>query len=589
MLSVPAQKKATSLVLSNFKGVDFTSRELNSKRSPKAYNFVINDGEIESRDGYKVLATFDSGINGAWNVDTENGDRFIVHSGNKLYQTNKDFGEITELILDMNDNISTGLYMQGQLFIFDGKRGVVYGKFGDSYMAKFVDTIGYIPITRIQMLPTGGGEAYEEINMLSMYRINMFRGTVEDTVYVLNEQNLSLNEVYVRKLTETGWISLTENKDFSVNREAGKVIFNTAPGETPIAQEDNIEIKYAKEFQTNVINTSDIITSYGYDGNNNRIFIANDNYVYYSYQDNPYYFPDRNYIKIGQEPIINFIRTNDGKLGVQKKLSDTDATIYYLKSAIFNSKEVFILQEGVKTIGCISKYANANLINDSLTLTEQGVYAIANNNGEKYALQRDYYINTKLMKEPNLDKAYAIAVDGRYYLAINGNVYIADNRYKSYNKQSKTDDYQYEWYYWTNIPAKILFRWNNKLYFGTSDGKICDFSNGNLDDDKPVVSYYETNIMDFGTSSYTKTVKRVTLVSNPIVNSSMILKYENEDGESEVLTFENENNKFPKVIQQKEKIRKFMYLTFSFSNNTDKKMNIKELNIDYMFSGRYKG
>ena len=589
MLNVPSQKKTSNLVLSGFKGVDFTSRELNSKRSPNAYNFVINDGEIESRDGYKTLATFNDAINGVWNVDTDNGDRFIVHSGTKLYQTNKNFGEITELIVGMNDCLSRGLYMQGQLFIFDGKRTAVYGKFGDTYMAKFADTIGYIPITRIQMLPTGGGEAYEEINMLSMYRINMFCGTKDDTVYCLNEQSLNLNEVYIRKLTEDGWISLIENKDFTVNREEGKITFNIAPGETPVAQEDNIEVKYAKDFQSDVVNKSDIITSYGYDGNNNRIFIAKDNYVYYSYQDNPYYFPDRNYIKIGQEPIMNFIRTNDGKLGVQKKLSDTDATIYYLTSAIFDGKEVFVLQEGVKTIGCISRYANANLINDSLTLTEQGVYAIANIDGEKYALQRDYYVNARLMTAPNLDKAYAVAVDGRYYLAINGNIYIADNRYKSYNKQSKTEDYQYEWYFWKDIPARILFRWNNELYFGTEDGKICNFSNGNLDETIPVNSYYETNIMDFGTSNYTKTVKIVTLVSNPIVDSSTTLKYENEDGESEVLEFDNLSNKFPKVIQQKEKIRKFMYLKFIFSNSKDKKMNIKELNIDYMFSGRYKG
>ena len=155
------------------------------------------------------------------------------------------------------------------------------------------------------------------------------------------------------------------------------------------------------------------------------------------------------------------------------------------------------------------------MINDPLFLSSQGVFALTGSDGEKAIMQRSYYVNGKLLKENNLEDAIAISVDGKYYLGINNHVYIADSRYLSYPKHSKTEQYQYEWYYWDNIPARIFFSWNNKLYFGTQLGQICEFTDAYLDIDKPVEAYFETPFLDMGTNQYAKTIKRISLILNP--------------------------------------------------------------------------
>ena len=51
-------------------------------------------------------------------------------------------------------------------------------------------------------------------------------------------------------------------------------------------------------------------------------------------------------------------------------------------------------------------------------LTSQGIYAVIGNNGEKFAMQRSYYINGKLLNEENLENAISIVVDGNTILEL---------------------------------------------------------------------------------------------------------------------------------------------------------------------------
>ena len=63
-------------------------------------------------------------------------------------------------------------------------------------------------------------------------------------------------------------------------------------------------------------------------------------------------------------------------------------------SVIYNQEEGFTIKSGVKSVGCIGKYANANLMNEPLTLTETGVFAILGSSyGEKFANERSYFVN----------------------------------------------------------------------------------------------------------------------------------------------------------------------------------------------------
>lgn len=608
MFSVPASQIKSYYNIENFLGVDFTSSpiEVDKRRSPNAKNIINNNGYNETRNGYESIYQFNNRINGIWNIDLPNEEIIIVHSGTKLYKCNKDFSACLEILEDMNDEKSVGLYLNDYLIVFDGKRAIIYSNTEDGYKISYLDESGYIPTTSVGRDSSGGGTDYELVNLMSPYRINTFlteeideivNGEIEkrqQTVFKLDDTNIDSVEL-VEVLSSSGSWNIITN--YQVDKITGQVTLATAPGESPVLGRDNVSIKYKKKIQENIdkINKCSIAVLFGYEGNNNRIFASGNsdfpNYDFHCEQEDPTYWPDENFTKIGTEPIINYSRLSDGTLAVHKKQSDTDCTIYYRKTNLLNNLEVFPLQDGVKNIGCISKYANCNLINDPLFLSDQGIFAVIGNNGEKFAQQRSYYINGKLLKEKNLENAQAISLLGKYYLAINNHIYVADSRYLSYPKHSKTEQYQYEWFYWDNIPVRVFFSWNNILFFGTEDGKICRFNNEYKDLEKPIEVYWETPFLELNSSFFSKTIKMVTLILNPKEDCDIEFGYELDDGTTEIIKkqYHNLTDDFPKTIQEKEKIKKFMFIKFYLKNNTTSKMTFERLLIEYILAGKYRG
>lgn len=610
MYSIPASQSKSYYSIDNFLGVDFTSSpiEVDKKRSPNAVNMINNNGYNETRNGYEIIKKLDSRINGIWNIDIPNEEILLVHAGTKLYKIDSNFKEVEELLNDLNDERSTGIYFSDYLTIFDGKRAIIYGNTENGYKAEYIDEIGYIPTTSVGRDSSGGGTDYEKVNLMSPYRINTFltemvettiNGELQNnpqTVFKLDDTNIDSVEL-VEILTENGNWEVLKSDKYQVDTTTGQVTLSEAPGESPVLGRDNVSIKYKKNIleNTNKINKCDIATLFGYDGNNNRIFVAGNrdftNYDFFCEQDDPTYWPDENFTKIGTEPIVSYSRLTDGSLSIHKKQSDTDCTVYYRTSNMLNNIEVFPLKDGVKNVGCISKYCNCNLVNDPLFLSDQGVFSCIGNNGEKYAQQRSYYVNGKLIKEKNLEDAVATSFLGKYYLAINNHVYVADSRYLSYPRNAKTEQYQYEWWYWDNIPVRVFFTWNNELYFGTSNGNICKFNNRYIDNNKEIKSYWETPFLELNNTQAAKTIKDITLILNPNVSSDITLGYELDDGRTEIISknYHNLDNDFPKTIQEKEKIKKFMFIKFYMKNETKSKMTFERLILEYIVSGKYRG
>lgn len=607
---VPASQSTSELRMNNFLGVDFTTEisDISLKRSPESVNMISVDGYLQKRYGYKAVKSFTGKINGIWNMDTPNGEVNIVHAGAKLYEVSSDWSIAVEIKSGLSDNISQGLVFKGSLLIFDGLRALIYSKFDSDMECKYLDEVGYIPITRISMTPAlGGGKKYESINMLQAKRINSFLGTISDTVYKLDSDKIDSSVVTVEVLNSNGdYTVLTENTDFTVNRTTGKVTFNNPPGESVVDGKDNVRITFSVTNTDNVsqINKCTFFTVFGYNGNNNRVFVSGNpdhpNIDWFSDIDNCMYFPADNVSAIGMDtaPITSYARISDGSLAILKDNSDTDCTIYYRTSSTFNSKEVFPLSSGISGVGCVSTRATTSIQNDSLILTNQGVYAVLavnDKNTNAYVL-RSYYVNGKLTKEANLKNATSVFFDGKYYLAINGNVYIADTRYKSTEKDSKTTGYQYEWYFWNNIPVRVWFMWNNELYFGTEDGKICKFKSSidtNLfkDIDINVKASWKTPMLNFGQVTLAKTVKSVTIAHNPKVDSELELCYIDKNGSKVVIskTFNVKGATFPKVLQIKAKIKKFMYMQIELVSNNAVNMSFVDIAIQYILAGKYRG
>ena len=603
--SVPSSPTTYETKLSGFLGVDFSSSitDIDRRRSPRGYNFINNNGTIEKRNGYKVLAYLgqEVNINGVWNVDTVNGEYFVVHCGTKLYEMAVDFTSYTEIFSGLEDKISQGTIINSKLLILDGFRAIVYDLLEETDKVKYLDQIGYIPTTQIARSPNGlQSQIYESKNLVEDCSINLFTSNETDKIYQLDDTNITSIE-RVEILNENGeW---TINSDFATDLEKGQVIFNNPIGATPVDGRDNVRIKYKKVNNKNKtqINKCKIMQVYGYAGANNRVFLSGNpdyaNIVMYSHLDDITYMPVENVIRTGLEivPITGMAKLNNGKLAVLKDVSDTDSTRFYIGYGTYNGNEVFPLEGSAKGEGNISYYAHDVLINEPLILTQNGVFALntATLSDERYVYHRSYYIDAKLRQESNLKDAIGIVNDGKYYLAINDHVYVADSRFKSSTNNSKYSNYQYEWYYWTNLPVRVWFVWNGILYFGDKYGNICKFRDDTdidrfKDDTKNVEAEWNSVVLDLNNLTHKKNIKRVSLSSNP-TNSQLTIGYRLKGGDKQVLTKIYTNSTYPKTTMIRKKAKKLSFFSLYIENKENSNMNFNAICVVYTVGSYYKG
>lgn len=606
--NVPSSPATYEVNLAGFLGVDFSSSitDIDKRRSPKGYNFINNNGTIEKRNGYKILAYLGekANINGVWNVDTINGEYFIVHCGNKLFEMKTDFSSYTELISGLADRISQGTVINSKLLILDGKRAVVYDLLKSSNKVSYLDEMGYIPTTQIARSPNGlASQSYEQVNLLQDARINLFTSTETDLNYQLDDVNINTIES-VEVLNENAeWISKTINIDYTVDLEKGQVCFKSVIGNPVVDGRDNVRIRYKKVLNENKsqVNKCDIMCVYGYAGANNRVFLSGNpdyaNIVMYSYFEDLTYIPVENVIKIGLEvvPITGFAKLNNGKLAVLKDVSDTDSTIFYVGYGTYNGNEVFPLEGSTKGEGNIGKHAHDTLINEPLILSQNGIFALntASLSDERYVYHKSYYIDNKLKRESNLKDAIGIVNDGKYFLAINDHVYVADSRFKSSSINSKYSDYQYEWFYWINIPVRVWFVWNNELYFGDKYGNICKFRNDTDEDrfkdaDSIVEAEWNSVILDLNRPANKKNIKRVSIASDPS-DSKLIIGYRLKNGNKQVLEKIYQNSTYPKTTMIRKKAKKLSFFSLYVENNEATNMNFNSICLVYTIGSYYKG
>ena len=627
--SPPSVKK---LDIEKFKGVDFSNNpiQVDLSRSPDCVNMISDlTGFPVKRYGYRKVSEFPTGsVHGIYKLVTTGVKKFIVHHGNKLYEMDSLTATKKEIYTDMNNESSTGVQFNGKIYILDGKTFLVYGNFGTKESPKFeckkVSETAKIPKTIISRNPKGGGHTYEDVNMLSAKRTNSFLGTASDREYLLDFQKLDTEKVTAKVLKSDGtWKDLKEDTDFTVDREKGKVTFKVVPGKSPIDGRDNVEITGAKTNQEYLdkLNKCTIMAIYTYRTGDWLFLSGNAQYPnldWHSNVNDATYFSDLSYQKVGQEnsEIMSYMKVGTG-LAIMKTDNDQDYTVY-IRSADFTEKGnmIFPLTQGIVGVGAISKRATASLRDDSLFLAKDGVTAVATRDvlGERFAQNRSYYINQKLLREKDLKNAIAIEHDGCYYLAVNNHVYIADGRqgFKGYNPYAQNNEsFQYEWYYWENVPVNCWFEDEKDLYFGTVDGKIYKFYNDNdsernkyLDDDKPINAYWTTPFLDFGDITRYKTLKGLWVMLNPYLRSSCDIFYRAKGRTKKVksayldiFSFENidferfsfNTDDTPLVVPTNAKEKKFMLIQFKIQNKESEPFGIYKMQTTYTINSKFKG
>lgn len=633
---VPSPAPRGVEIIEEFRGVDLNSSPtvVSKYRSPEAPNMVRDiPGKVRKRQGYEKLKHYDGQINGVFRLN----DRIVIHAGDKLFLQNLS-GDDTQLYEGMADTRSVGRQFNGKLFIFDGKKAICYGEFekegqtpaeGEEpekeWKVVTLEEKAYVPTIIISRKPTGGGTTLEPINLIGKKFKESFLGTAEDKIYQMTTDNLDEEKLKIRQLVKDGkWKDLEEGKDFSVDRKAGKVTFNTAPGVSPVKGMDNVEITAAKTRKgyADKINKCNIMTLFGVNGAIDRMFVSGNpdfpNQDWYCQINDGFYFGDLWYSVLGQDgsAIVGYSVIND-RLAAHKSEAEEGRNIILRKGELVNDKPTFPIIGSLMGRGALGKYGFGYLGSDPLFLTDLGVMAItaADITGEKYSQNRSFYINEELTAEEKLADAFAFVWRDFYLLSMGtGRVYLLDGLQKAYERNTPYSSYQYECYYWENVPARVMWEdAEGRLCFGTANGDIFRF----YDDVTNQKSYNDVgapiqarwDIPDLSGERFyeNKTFRYFSVVLAAAIATRVEVWVERKGIWSllfdsgaracyfdftyinwERINFSSDNT--PRTVGKKIKVKKVDKARFSLRNEAyNEPFGIYKVALEYIESGKYKG
>lgn len=626
---VPKSPQKSIQLLEDFRGVDFTnaSSNIDVNRSPNCQNMIRDvPGKVRKSLGWHTVKTYDeeSAINGVFYLVKD--DTPIVHCGTKLYYDDE------VIYSSMADRRSSGWVFNEKIYILDGTHYLVYYQttVGDvvTHHVDDVSTDAYIPTVTISKNPDGGGTSYEDLNLLQagfteQFIVDSAHSTAK--IFQLSFKPLDATTVTAAIKNASGdWVSKVENTDFTVNRTDGTITFNTAPGTTPLTGEDNVKITAYRTVAgyADKIKKCTIGTLYGMKGGKDRLFVSGNpdfiNYDWHSEQFNYTYFPDTSYSRLGSDAsaIVGYTIISN-HLATHKDEVDREQNIIMRTGQVdSNNNEIFTITNSVQGAGAIAPYAFAYMQTEPLFLTREGVFAVTAQDitGEKYSQNRSFYINGKLLEEPNLEEAYACVYNDNYWLCINGVAYILDGLQPTVtDKSAPYSTRQYSGFYRTNVPAHIMWTRKNELFFGTEDGRICVFytdkeSLANYNDDgEPIVAIWESTDIDGELFYKNKTLRYIAVRVDSAIRTSMSLyvlnrgfwefvKYDNAFARYLMFSqirfsrFSFSCDKTQKIFKTKLRIKKVDKFRLRIINDElNEPFGINNIGLEFVENGYYKG
>ena len=492
----------------DFAGVDFStdSSLIQINRSPDALNVWKNykDTEgtcIETRPGLNKIGTIGNKILGIYAVTDS---KAIVHSGNKLYEWSNfpdspTQNTLTELYTGMNINNRTSFNKFGNyLYINDGTNYLRY----DGNSVSKVSSSAFVPTTTIGRSPTGGGELYQDVNVLSKQRINQFLADGTSTNYVLDAIGIeSVDKVVVND------VELTDT-DYTVNTTTGTVTFNTAPTAPQLSGRDNVYITFTKTvigYEDRISNCTKALIW------DNRIFYAGNpaypNAIFHCELNDPTYISDLSYYEDGaSDSAIKDIVVGSNVLWVFKDKDQNNANVFYHTRTIDDEQgRVYPCVQGNVEIGC--KSVAINFLDDIVYLSKDGLQGIITTelDSRQVIAPRSHLVDSKLVNNTDYYNAQMEEWEGYLFILVGDELYLADSRQKT----TYLSSFEYEWYRWNISESKpnILKEYNGKLYIGSRDGSIYSVE-GTNDNGVAIESYWTTIMDNFGYPNHYKTTNK---------------------------------------------------------------------------------
>ncbi len=428
-------------------------------------------GDITDREVYGIHIARFNDVNGTSSV------KALIHCGTCLYLWSNYPSAVTAetmrtLFYSMNPRRSNSFFMTNKLWIMDGVNYLAFD--GDELID--AEALATVPTTSIGRLPEGGGEPYQQVNLLTPRRRNQFSTDGNEKNYFLDVKDLDTDSVFV----EINGVNVPEKvgtttTNYTVDRALGKVTFTNAPAAASPAGTDNMVIEF---FKTVAGARERIVNCTMAQVFDERVFVSGNsnyqNYNFHSMADDPAYFGDLSYYKIGTEeyPIT-------GLLQIFNTLLTLKENKVFIQSGANSENDlmsrVYPVTGGAECAGCLTPFGACNFLDDPVFISKMGLEGLdklSNNASERYVGHRSKWIDGLLCRD-NLADAYTAEYNGYLLILIDGTVYLADSRMLSGG--------QYEWYVWDSIslyergefyPAKIVKVFDNQVFFGTANGYV---------------------------------------------------------------------------------------------------------------------
>lgn len=545
-----------------FRGCDFRGEDVDLLRSPNCLNVWKDYKDLEcirTRPEIELLETFTEPIWGIFFYKVSNTDMMIVHSSTKLYKIVN--GEKTELFANVNNAKSDSFIYNNYWYFKDGKNYLQY----DGNEIK--EVVGYIPTTSIARKPAGGGTIHEDINLLSSYRINTFLADGTSKDYYLDAQSIDTDYRPIVKVNDA------VVSGYTVDYNAGKIVFTTAPTVPLTDGQDNVSVQFKKTVQgyKDKINKCTLLQVF-----DNRVFFSGNkdypNMIFHSSLDDPTYCSDLDYYNEGIDTAeVKGLVVGNNVLWVFKEPSQANTTVFYHEPTIDSEYgKIYPSTHSSISTGCIGKAINFN--DDILFFSDRGMEGISGDiTTEQVIAHRSSLVDRKLIAESNYKNMQLAEWEGYLLIFIDNKVYLADSR-AMFEKETHIE---YDFFYWElskNITCTCVH--NGILYLGTSDGVYTL-----TDNEANVESYWTTPKDKFNYPHKLKTTNKRGCTVEATGDISVYAKTEKKEFEL-IGTYENITDYFVSRIKRK----KFKDLQLKFHSNTRFSLETASLEV---FVGAY--
>lgn len=474
-------------IYSSFRGIDLRGNEGNLTRSPDSLNMwrdYKNTQSIETRPCMELHTAFDGKIYGIFFYR----GFMLVHSGTQLYKVED--GQKTLIYTGLARSPSCG-FVYNNIFYF--KDGTVYLQYDGTTLS---EVAGYVPTTTIARKPAGGGTVYEDVNMLTGYRINSFLADGKSTEYYLDTTDIDSD------FTPVVYIDGVQQSDFSVDYRGGVITFNTAPSAPLTDGQDNVTVRFLK---TNEAYRSSILNCTLLQVFDNRVFCSGNkdypNVVWHCSLNDPTYFSDLDYYREGMDTAeIKGMVAGNNALWVFREPSEANTNVFYHTPTIDEEYgKIYPCAHSSITMGCVGKAINFN--DDIVFFSPRGMEGVGGDvTTEQFAVHRSTLADRLMTSEVNYKDMILEEWEGYLLIFIGDKVFLADSRAVFTNEGHP----EYEFYMWQMEQeitcAKV---YEGILYLGTGDGVYTL-----TDRRSSVESWWTTSLDKFNAPNMAKTTNK---------------------------------------------------------------------------------